>query len=175
MNRLALVALVLLALPATAAAKGAHSDVRLVWLSEPGGTRAGETWRATFEFRDPNGNRLIMDNVHPLVRASSEGGADVLAGASQGVTPGRYVADLRFRTAGSYQVSLTRFDPRDPERFIEMDAPVVVGRAAVVVSDDDADARWALLGILVLPLAALLRRRRRAHLAGPAAARTIGR
>ena len=154
MKRLALLLLVLLALPASAAAKGGHSDIQLQWLSIPDGTHAGETWVASFELQDPNGNRFIMDNVHPVVRASSATD-DVVVNAVYGDTVGRYVANVRFPAAGSYQISLERFDPRDPYRFIDMGPPVVVEAATPPPAGASADFPWPILIVLGLAVPAL--------------------
>jgi hypothetical protein len=155
MKRLALLLLVLLALPATAAAKGGHSDIKLQWLSIPDGTRAGETWTASFEFRDPNGNRLIMDNVHPVVRAVSDSD-EVVVNAVYGDTVGRYVAEVRFPSAGSYHVSLEQFDPRDPYRFIDMGPPVAIGAAVAPPLAGSTGFPWPILIVLGLAVPALL-------------------
>jgi hypothetical protein len=160
MKRLAIALLVLLALPAGAVAKGGHHDVSIKWLTLPDGTRAGETWRASFEIVDPNGNRYIMDAARPVVRASGEG-REVRARATYGALAGRYIADVRFPTAGSYEVSVEGYDLRDPERFAALEPTSLIAPAAGTGKGAGAGFPWAALNLLVIPLLGFLLTRRR--------------
>jgi hypothetical protein len=156
--RILAVLIVLLALPAAAVAKGGDHGVHVNWLSAPDGTRAGGTWHASFEFLDPNGNRLIMDNVRPIVIATSDGAA-ISADAAFADVPGRYAADVRFPSAGRYEVALARFDPRDPHRFLDMGPPVAIG-AAMAPHARRTGFPWPLLIVFALAVPAVLLMRR---------------
>src|SRR6266511_3273944 len=129
MTRLALLAaLALLALPATALAKGHDGGLLLDWLSKPDGTRAGATWAARFAIVDRGGNRLLLGSAaHPEVRISgpSEQSFPAVDDGS-----GRYTAQVTFPATGDYVVEAVGFDPRDPERFIDAGPPVHIGAAA---------------------------------------------
>ena len=151
MKPLALVLFALLVLPAGALAKGGHDDVAVKWLTKPG---AGQTWRASFELVDPNGNRYITDAARPVVVASSET-HEVRAPAAYGDVAGRYVTDVRFPAAGTYEITLEGWDLRNPQRLAKLERAVRI--------EGSETGRAPLLGLLAIPLVGWLfaRRRRR--------------
>ena len=156
MKRLAIVLLLILVVPAAAAAKGGHDDVAIKWLTLPGDTRGGETWRASFEIVDPNGNRYIMDAARPVVVASKDG-REVRAAAFYGDAAGRYVTDVRFRDAGRYDVWVEGWDLRNPQRRapLEPDTLTLIAPARAASAQSNG-VPWSILIVLGPAVAALL-------------------
>ena len=142
------VALALLAvLPVSAAGKEPAAPVRVLFNSTPDGVQAGDAWDARLSvLQGPGG--FSGGTARPVIvvtRLATR--AERRVPMVVDVPPNTFRATVPFPRAGRYVVAVAHFDPRDPERIVEIGPPVLVGRAPAAATSGDAWWAWAVVAV----------------------------
>jgi hypothetical protein len=139
MRSIAVALLALLLVPVSASGKERDAPVRVLWNSTPDGVRAGDAWDARLSLLQGPGG-LYAGKVRPAIvltelATRAEGRVPMVVD----VSPNTFRAMVEFPRAGRYKVAVTGFDPRDPERIVDIDRPV---RVEAVPAARDASISW---------------------------------
>jgi hypothetical protein len=157
--------LLVLVLPASAAAKNSNAPVHVLWNSQPAGIRAGGTWDARISvMREPGG--LDIGHLRPVLIVT-----DMATGATQrirtriDIPPNTFKALVHFPRAGDYSVTATHFHPRHLDYTANLGHPVSVAPvAAPAAPAHDGGLPWWTWPLVVAAAAGVLvavaRRRR---------------
>jgi hypothetical protein len=142
MRLIALSLLALLLVPATAAGKDANAPVRALWNSSPENVGAGGTWDARLSvLQGPGG--LYGGHARPVIIVTSLAShAERRVPMGVDVPPNTFRANVTFPRAGLYEVAVGGFDPRDPERFIDIGPPVRIEPTAAAANATGASWPW---------------------------------
>jgi hypothetical protein len=142
---LGLLALVLLVLPAVAAAKDSGAPARVLWNSEPDGIRAGGSWDARLSIlRGPGG--ADPGRLRPvLIVTEMASNTTRRVPTAVDVPPNTLKAVVRFPRQGDYSVTVASFDPRRPAATANLGRPVSVAAApAPAPAHGDGGPAWWL-------------------------------
>ena len=166
MRSTAVALLALLLVPVAASGKEPDAPVRVLWNSTPDGVRAGDAWDARLSLLQGPGG-LYAGKVRPAIvltelATRAEGRVPMVVD----VSPNTFRAVVEFPRPGRYKVAVTGFDPRDPERIVDIDRPVRVEPAPKSMATAASGAAWWPWAVLVAALLASAWAIRRAR--GPA-------
>jgi hypothetical protein len=158
MRPLILAVLALSLVPAAALGKPGDAPARVVWNSSPDHLGAGNTWDARLSLVQGPGGYQDAELTPAIVVTDLRSHAERTVQMTVDVPPNTFKAAVPFPRTGLYEVAVKGFDPRDPERFIDYEAPVDVGAArpaaGVATSGDGTSPPWG--PIAAAALAALL-------------------
>ena len=145
MRPLAVALLALLLVPVSAAGKEPDAPVRLLWNSTPDGVQAGGAWDARLSLLQGPGG-FYDAKARPVIVATE------LATRAEGrvpmvvdVSPNTFRATVEFPRAGRYEMAVAGFDPRDPERLVEIGQPVRVEPVTAAAAGGGAWWPWAVV------------------------------
>jgi hypothetical protein len=156
MRPLALALLALVLLPVTAAGKDPDAPARVLWNSTPDGVQAGGAWDARLSLLQGPGG-FDPGKARPVIVVT-----DLATHAERSVPmaidrpPNTFKATVPFPRAGLYEVAVAGFDPRDPERFIDIDPPVRIEPAPATASGGDGTPWWPSALVVYTAAGALL-------------------
>jgi hypothetical protein len=143
MRALAFALFAMLLVPVSAAGKEPNAPVRVLWNSTPDGVRASGAWDARLSLLQGPGG-FYDDKARPVIVVTG------LATRSErrvpmvvDVSANTFRATVAFPRAGRYEVAVAGFDPRDPERFVDIGRPVLV-EAARAAGDAALSWPWGL-------------------------------
>jgi hypothetical protein len=164
MRPLALALLALLLVPVSAAGKEPDAPVRVLWNSTPDGVQAGGAWDARLSLLQGPGG-FYDDKARPvIVLTELATGAEARVPMAIDVSPNTFKAKVGFPRAGRYEVALAGFDPRQPERFVDVGRPVRVEPgppSTAAAASGEAWWPWAVVAAALLASAWAIRRARR--------------
>jgi hypothetical protein len=145
MRPLAVALLALLLVPVSAAGKEPDAPVRVLWNSTPDGVQAGGAWDARLSLLQGPGG-FYDAKARPVIVATE------LATRAEGrvpmvvdVSPNTFRATVEFPRAGRYEMAVAGFDPRDPERLVEIGQPVRVEPVTAAAAGGGAWWPWAVV------------------------------
>jgi hypothetical protein len=160
MMPLAVALLALLLVPVSAAGKEPDAPVRVLWNSTPDGVQAGGAWDARLSLLQGPGG-FYDAKARPVIVATE------LATRAEGrvpmvvdVSPNTFRATVEFPRAGRYEVAVAGFDPRDPERLVEIGHPVRVEPVTAAAAGGGAWWPWAVVVAALLASAWTIQRAR---------------
>jgi hypothetical protein len=160
MRPLAVALLALLLVPVSAAGKEPDAPVRVLWNSTPDGVQAGGAWDARLSLLQGPGG-FYDAKARPVIVATE------LATRAEGrvpmvvdVSPNTFRATVEFPRAGRYEVAVAGFDPRDPERLVEIGHPVRVEPVTAAAAGGGAWWPWAVVVAALLASAWTIQRAR---------------
>jgi hypothetical protein len=167
MKPLALALLALLLVPVSAAGKEPDAPVRVLWNSTPEGVQAGGAWDARLSLLQGPGGFYGGKDRPAIVLTELATGAEARVPMAIDVSPNTFKATVEFPRAGRYEVAVAGFDPRHPERFVDVGRPVRVEPAPPSTAATASDAAWwpwaVVAGALLASAWAIRRARRPAH------------
>jgi hypothetical protein len=160
MRPLAVALLALLLVPVSAAGKEPDAPVRVLWNSTPDGVQAGGAWDARLSLLQGPGG-FYDAKARPVIVATE------LATRAEGrvpmvvdVSPNTFRATVEFPRAGRYEMAVAGFDPRDPERLVEIGQPVRVEPVTAAAAGGGAWWPWAVVVAALLASAWTIQRAR---------------
>jgi hypothetical protein len=160
MMPLAVALLALLLVPVSAAGKEPDAPVRVLWNSTPDGVQAGGAWDARLSLLQGPGG-FYDAKARPVIVATE------LATRAEGrvpmvvdVSPNTFRATVEFPRAGRYEMAVAGFDPRDPERLVEIGQPVRVEPVTAAAAGGGAWWPWAVVVAALLASAWTIQRAR---------------
>jgi hypothetical protein len=117
--------------------------VRVLWNSTADGVQAGGAWDAHLSLLQGPGG-FYADKARPVIVVTELGThAELRVPMAIDVSPNTFKAAVAFPRAGRYEVAVAGFDPRDPERFVDIGRPVLV-EAAPAAGDAALSWPWGL-------------------------------
>jgi hypothetical protein len=164
MRPLALALLALLLVPVSAAGKEPDAPVRVLWNSTPEGVQAGGAWDARLSLLQGPGGFYDEKGRPMLVLTELATGAQARVPMAIDVSPNTFKATVGFPRAGRYEVAVAGFDPRHPERSVDVGRPVRVEPAPPSTAAAASGAAWWPWAVVVAALMAsawAIRRARR--------------
>jgi hypothetical protein len=160
MRPLAVALLTLALLPVSAAGKEPDAPVRVLWNSTPDGVQAGGAWDARLSLLQGPGG-FYDAKARPVIVVTelatrAEGSVPMVVD----VSPNTFRATVEFPRAGRYEVAVAGFDPRDPERLVEIGHPVRVEPVTAAAAGGGAWWPWAVVVAALLASAWTIQRAR---------------
>jgi hypothetical protein len=154
MRSLAVALLALLLVPVSATGKEPDDPVRVLWNSTPDGVRAGGAWDARLSLLQGPG-AFYGGKVRPVIVATKLATrAERRVPMVVDLSPNTFKATVAFPHAGRYMVAVAGFDPRDPERSVDIGQSVLVKPAPPPTAAAASGSAWWPWAVVIAALLA---------------------